>query len=50
MALKRYKSLNVSLRSMPERLGFVITNAGKHYQWNYFGDHRYVTIAAKTSS
>ena len=50
IALKGYKSLNGSLRSMLESLGFVITDDGKHYKWTYFGDHRYVTTAAKTSS
>lgn len=48
--MKGYKSLNGSLRSMLESLGFVITDDGKHYKWTYFGDHRYVTTAAKTSS
>lgn len=50
VALKGYKSLNGSLRSKLESLGFVITDDGKHYKWTYFGDHRYVTTAAKTSS
>ena len=50
VALKGYKTLNGSLRSMLESLGFVITDDGKHYKWTYFGDHRYVTTAAKTSS
>lgn len=49
-ALKGYKTLNGSLRNMLESLGFVITDDGKHYKWTYFGDHRYVTTAAKTSS
>lgn len=35
---------------MLESLGFVITDDGKHYKWTYFGNHRYVTTAAKTSS
>lgn len=50
VALKGYKTLNGSLRNMLESLGFVITDDGKHYKWTYFGDHRYVTTAAKTSS
>lgn len=50
VALKGYKTLNGSLRNMLESLGFVITDNGKHYKWTYFGDHRYVTTAAKTSS
>lgn len=50
VVLKGYKTLNGSLRSMLESLGFVITDNGKHYKWTYFGDHRYVTTAAKTSS
>lgn len=50
VALKGYKTLNGSLRNMLEGLGFVITDDGKHYKWTYFGDHRYVTTAAKTSS
>ena len=50
VALKGYKTLNGSLRNLLESLGFVITDDGKHYKWTYFGDHRYVTTAAKTSS
>lgn len=49
-ALKGYKTLNGALRNMLESFGFVITDAGKHYKWIYFGDQRYVAIAAKTSS
>lgn len=50
VALKGYKILNGSLRNMLESLGFIITDNGKHYKWTYFGDHRYVTTAAKTCS
>ena len=50
IALKGYKSLSGSLRSLLESLGFVITDDGKHYKWTYFGDHRYSATMAKTSS
>ena len=49
-ALKGYRSLNGSLKSLLESLGFEITEEGKHYKWTYFGDHRYMTTVAKTSS
>lgn len=49
-ALKGYKSLGRSLRSLLESLGFVITDDGKHYKWTYFGDHRYSATMPKTSS
>lgn len=49
-ALKGYKSLNGSLKSVLETLGFEISDDGKHYKWTYYGDHRYVATAAKTSS
>lgn len=50
VALKGYKSLDGSLRSLLESLGFVISEDGKHYKWTYFGDHRYTATVAKTSS
>lgn len=49
-AIKGYKTLNGSLKSMLEKFGFVITDDGKHYKWTYFGDHRYVITVAKTCS
>ena len=49
-ALKGYKSLSGSLRSLLEDMGFVITDDGKHYKWTYFGDHRYSATVSKTSS
>lgn len=50
VALKGYKTLSGSLRNTLESLGFVITEDGKHYKWTYFGDHRYIVTAAKSSS
>ncbi len=49
-ALKGYKTLNGSLKSLLETLGFEISDDGKHYKWTYYGDHRYVVTAAKTCS
>lgn len=49
-ALRGYKSLNGSLKSILETLGFEISDDGKHYKWTYYGDHRYVVTAAKTCS
>lgn len=49
-ALRGYKSLNGSLKSLLETLGFEISDDGKHYKWTYYGDHRYVATAAKTCS
>lgn len=49
-ALKGYKNLNGSLKGLLETLGFEISDAGKHYKWTYYGDHRYVVTAAKTCS
>ena len=49
-ALKGYKTLNGSLKSLLETLGFEISDDGKHYKWTYYGDHRYVATAAKTCS
>lgn len=50
VALKGYKFLGGSLRSLLESMGFAITDDGKHYKWTYFGDHRYSATIAKTSS
>ena len=50
VAMKGYKSLRGSLRSLLESMGFVISDDGKHYKWTYFGDHRYSATVAKTSS
>lgn len=49
-ALRGYKSLNGSLKSLLETLGFEISDDGKHYKWTYYGDHRYVATVAKTCS
>lgn len=49
-ALRGYRTLNSSLKSLLQTLGFEITEDGKHYKWTYYGDHRYVITAAKTSS
>ena len=49
-ALRGYKTLNGSLKSLLETLGFEISDDGKHYKWTYYGDHRYVATAAKTCS
>lgn len=49
-ALRGYKNLNGSLKSLLETLGFEISDDGKHYKWTYYGDHRYVVTAAKTCS
>lgn len=49
-ALRGYKKLNGSLKTLLETLGFEISDDGKHYKWTYYGDHRYVATAAKTCS
>ena len=49
-ALKGYRSLNGSLKSLLETLGFEITSDGKHHKWTYYGDHRYVATVSKTCS
>lgn len=49
-ALKGYKTLNGSTKSLLETLGFEISDDGKHYKWTYYGDHRYMVTAAKTAS
>lgn len=49
-ALRGYKTLNGSLKSLLETLGFEISDDGKHYKWTYYGDHRYVATASKTCS
>lgn len=49
-ALKGYRSLNGSLKSLLESMGFEISDDGKHYKWIYFGDHRYMATVSKTCS
>ncbi|MDO5519822.1 MAG: hypothetical protein Q4G58_04945 [bacterium] len=49
-ALKGYKTLNGSMKSLLETFGFEISDDGKHYKWTYYGDQRYVVTAAKTAS
>lgn len=39
-----------SLRRELEKLGFDITEEGKHYKLFYYGDHRYFFTLAKTPS
>ena len=48
--LKGYKTMNASLRSFLEGLGFVITEDGKHYRLTYYGDSRYHTTLSKSGS
>lgn len=49
-ALKGYRTLDASLKSLLESLGFEISKEGKHYKWTYYGDHRYVITASTTAS
>ena len=48
--LKNYDGMTPRLRSELERLGFVITEDGKHYKLTYYGDGRYQTAFSKTPS
>ncbi len=48
--LRGYKSMSGALRRYLEKLGFVITEEGKHYRLTYYGDARYHTTLSKTSS
>ena len=48
--LKNYDGMTPRLRSELERLGFMITDDGKHYKLTYYGDGRYQTAFSKTPS
>lgn len=48
--LKGYRNMSKSIRRMLSEMGFVITEQGKHYKLTYYGDPRYWTTLAKTSS
>ena len=47
---KGYKSLTGTMRQELTALGFVITEAGKHYKLTYGGDARYMVTVGKTPS
>lgn len=47
---KTYRDMDTRTRSALERLGFVITEDGKHYKMVFQGDGRYTFALAKTSS
>ena len=49
-ALRGYKTLNGSLKSLFGTLGFEMSDDSKHYKWTYYGDHRYIVTASKTGS
>lgn len=48
--LKGYKTMSGPMRQELSRLGFVITEEGKHYKLTYYGDGRYWTTISKTAS
>ena len=48
--LTGYRNMSKSIRRMLSEMGFVITEQGKHYKLTYYGDPRYWTTLAKTSS
>ena len=47
---KGYRTLTSPIRQELQRLGFTITDDGKHYKLTYHDDGRYWTAIAKTSS
>lgn len=47
---KNYKDMSPSTKKALERLGFKITDEGKHYKVTYNGDGRYMTILSRTPS
>ena len=49
-AFNDYRDLNTDLRTELEELGFEISSEGKHHKLTYYGDSRYQTTLAKTSS
>ena len=49
-AFNDYRDLNTDLRNELEELGFEISSEGKHHKLTYYGDSRYQTTLAKTSS
>lgn len=48
--LKTYDGMPSKLKQDIERLGFIITDDGKHYKLQYHGDDRYTATLAKTPS
>lgn len=48
--LTGYRNMSKAIRRMFSEMGFVITEQGKHYKLTYYGDPRYWTTLAKTSS
>lgn len=48
--LEAYRSMDASKRAQLERLGFTITEEGKHYKAVFMGDGRYTFSIPKTSS
>ena len=48
--LTGYRNMSKAMRRMFSEMGFVITEQGKHYKLTYYGDPRYWTTLAKTSS
>lgn len=48
--LKSYSGMPAKLRQDIERLGFEISDDGKHYKLRYHGDGRYTVTIAKTPS
>ena len=47
---KDYKSMSSTMRQELQKVGFEITEEGKHYRLTYYGDSRYKTTIAKTGS
>ena len=48
--LKDYTGMSGRIRQALKKLGFEITDDGKHYKVSYYGDGRYQTTYAKTPS
>ena len=48
--LKSYDGMTSPIRQALEKMGFTITEDGKHYKLTYYGDDRYQTIFSKTPS
>ena len=47
---KDYKTMSSTMRQELQKVGFEITEEGKHYRLTYYGDSRYKTTIAKTGS
>lgn len=45
-----YKTMSGTLKQQLQKLGFEITEEGKHYRLVYYGDRRYNTTISKTGS